>query len=75
MVFSWWDRLHRSACLNVPQSAIRVGVPAYANPQDNTFGNTLTLPFRRQRDYWTRIDGTPVLRNTSAVDTSSRLAE
>jgi len=75
VVFSWWDRLHRSACLNVPQSAIRVGVPAYADPQDNTFGNTLTLPFRRQRDYWRRIDGTPVQRNPAAVDTSSRLAE
>ncbi|MEO5739106.1 MAG: sterol desaturase family protein [Vicinamibacterales bacterium] len=75
VVFSWWDRLHRSACLNIPQSAIRVGVPAYANPQDHTFGNTLTLPFRHQRDYWRRIDGTPVQRDHAAVDTPSRLAE
>ena len=75
VVFSWWDRLHRSARLNIPQSAIRVGVPVYADPQDNTFANTLTLPFRRQRDYWRRIDGTPVQRDHAAVDTPSRLAE
>lgn len=54
VVFSWWDRLHRTLGLNVPQSAIVIGVPAYSDPADNTLWNALLLPFRRQRDYWRR---------------------
>lgn len=76
VVFSWWDRLHRSACLNIPQSAISVGVPAYADPQEHTFLNALALPFRRQRDYWRRGDGSPVRRDPAAVpDKRAGLAE
>jgi len=76
VVFSWWDRLHRSARLNIPQSAITVGVPAYVDPQDYTFRNALLLPFRHQRDYWRRTDGTPVQRDpAAAVDKRSSLAE
>jgi sterol desaturase/sphingolipid hydroxylase (fatty acid hydroxylase superfamily) len=53
-VFPWWDRLHRTLGLNIPQDAIEIGIPAYADAGDNRLGNTLTTPFRRQRDYWPR---------------------
>jgi hypothetical protein len=56
VVFSWWDRLHRTIGLNIPQSAITIGVPAYG-PDDNRFGQALLLPFRTQRNYWRRPDG------------------
>ncbi|KTD35199.1 sterol desaturase family protein [Legionella israelensis] len=52
VIFSFWDRLHRTIRLNVPQRAITIGVPAYAKPSDNTLSRLLLLPFKRQRHYW-----------------------
>jgi sterol desaturase/sphingolipid hydroxylase (fatty acid hydroxylase superfamily) len=59
-VFSWWDRLHRSLRLNVPQREIEIGVPGYALPADNRIGTLLGMPFHRQRAYWQQPDGTPM---------------
>lgn len=76
VVFSWWDRLHRTLGLNIPQSDIVIGIPAYADPADNRILNNLLLPFRRQRDYWRRLDGTPVERDRPTLpEKGSRLAE
>ena len=76
VVFSWWDRLHRTIGLNVPQADIVVGVPAYSGPDDNTISNTLLLPFRRQRDYWLLPDGTSVGRRSTVKSMDrSHLAE
>jgi sterol desaturase/sphingolipid hydroxylase (fatty acid hydroxylase superfamily) len=76
VVFSWWDRLHRTSNLNIPHSEILIGVPAYTNPDDNRLSRLLMLPFRPQRDYWRRVDGTVVSRNRAVVeDRPSRLAE
>ena len=51
-VFSWWDRLHGTVRLDVPQQAIVIGIPGYARPEDNRVLRCLALPFQRQRDYW-----------------------
>jgi sterol desaturase/sphingolipid hydroxylase (fatty acid hydroxylase superfamily) len=51
-VFPWWDRLHRTLGLNIPQADIVIGVPGYAHYADNRLGTTLAMPFRQQRDYW-----------------------
>jgi sterol desaturase/sphingolipid hydroxylase (fatty acid hydroxylase superfamily) len=67
VVFSWWDRLHRTIRLNIPQSDIVIGVPGYARRTDNGLWHGLLLPFRRQRDYWRRSDGTPVARERTAL--------
>jgi len=67
VVFPWWDRLHRSLRLNVPQSAIIIGIPAYQEPADNTLWNVLVLPFRRQRDYWRWPDGNQPVRDTATA--------
>jgi sterol desaturase/sphingolipid hydroxylase (fatty acid hydroxylase superfamily) len=76
VVLSWWDRLHRTLGLNVPQAEIAIGVPGYSNPADNTVWRSLLLPFGRQRDYWRRPDGTGVERHRAAATaTRSRLAE
>ena len=76
VVFSWWDRLHRTLGLNIPQSDIIVGVPGYSNPADNRVWNALLLPFCRQRDYWRRPDGTTVLRGRAdSPGRRTRLAE
>ena len=52
VVFPWWDRLHRTLGLNVPQPQIKIGVPGYSSPDDNRFMNVLLMPFRKQREYW-----------------------
>jgi len=51
-VFSWWDRLHGTLNLNVPQAEIDIGVPGYSGPQDNHILQLLLMPLRPQRSYW-----------------------
>lgn len=62
VVFSIWDRLHRTIRLNIEQSRISIGIPAYFDPRNNTVISTIVLPFSRQRDYWRTSDGRPVRR-------------
>jgi sterol desaturase/sphingolipid hydroxylase (fatty acid hydroxylase superfamily) len=57
VVFSCWDRLHRTLRLDVPHDAVVIGVPAYRSPGELTFGKLLALPFRRQRAWWRLPDG------------------
>lgn len=76
VVFSWWDRMHRSISLHIPQSSITIGVPGYSRPEDNRFWNTICMPFRRQREYWKRPDGTTVpTQNRSHNKRGGNLAE
>lgn len=74
-VFSFWDRLHRTLGLNIPQSQIVIGIPAYSQPEDNRIANALLLPFRKQRDYWRRPDGTIVRRELGTDLAATHLAE
>ncbi len=60
-VFSWWDRLHKSIRLNIPHKDIVIGVPGYYKPGDSNFGNLLLLPFKKQRDYWKKPDGSVLI--------------
>jgi sterol desaturase/sphingolipid hydroxylase (fatty acid hydroxylase superfamily) len=45
-LFSWWDRLHGTLRLDVPQSAITIGVVGFLEPRDVTLERSLALPFR-----------------------------
>ncbi|GAA3960327.1 sterol desaturase family protein [Allohahella marinimesophila] len=68
-VFSWWDRLHRTIRLDVPQQAVTIGVPGYSLPEDNRAAKLLGLPFQRQRAYWRRLDGRAMETRSDSVDT------
>jgi sterol desaturase/sphingolipid hydroxylase (fatty acid hydroxylase superfamily) len=68
VVFSLWDRLHRSLRLNVPQGAIIIGVPAYLLPGDNRTWPLLKLPFTRPRPYWRFPSGKVPLRPAAVPD-------
>jgi sterol desaturase/sphingolipid hydroxylase (fatty acid hydroxylase superfamily) len=57
VIFRWWDLMHGTLRLNVKQSDVVIGVPAYLEPQDNGFLNLVSLPFRKQRDYWRLSNG------------------
>ena len=75
-VFAWWDRLHRTLGLNIPQNEVIVGIPGYALPQDNRVTNALLMPFRKQRGYWRRSDGTVAERTRlPPTESSAYLAE
>ena len=52
VIFSFWDRLHRTLRLNVPQQDIHIGVPGYAAANDNRLKNVMMMSFRKQRRYW-----------------------
>lgn len=51
VIFSWWDRLHSTLNLDTPQSALNIGVPAYANAHELTPGKLLRLPFTKIRNW------------------------
>jgi sterol desaturase/sphingolipid hydroxylase (fatty acid hydroxylase superfamily) len=75
-VFTWWDKLHHTLGLNIPQDKVTVGIPAYTSPEDNRIPNALLMPFRKQRDYWRRSDGTVVERiEPPSLHRPSELAE
>jgi sterol desaturase/sphingolipid hydroxylase (fatty acid hydroxylase superfamily) len=57
VIFRWWDLIHGTLRLNVKQSDVVIGVPAYFGPEDNKFLNLLILPFRKPREYWRLPDG------------------
>jgi sterol desaturase/sphingolipid hydroxylase (fatty acid hydroxylase superfamily) len=76
VVFPWWDRLHRTLGLDIPQAEITIGVPGYSRPEDNRLWNATWLPFRRQRDDWRQPDGSVVEREAEArAGEPHRLAE
>jgi sterol desaturase/sphingolipid hydroxylase (fatty acid hydroxylase superfamily) len=45
-LFSWWDRLHGSLRLDVPQASITIGVEGCLRPEDVTLVRSLTRPLR-----------------------------
>lgn len=51
VIFSWWDRLNGSF-LELSESVIAIGVPGYANNEDNQLTKAVQAPFQKQRDYW-----------------------
>ena len=62
VVFPWWDRLHRTLRLNVPQAEVTIGIPGYSRPEDNRILGCLALPFQSQRDYWQAAAGARLRR-------------
>jgi sterol desaturase/sphingolipid hydroxylase (fatty acid hydroxylase superfamily) len=61
VVFPWWDWLHRTLRLNIPQSRVAIGIAGYSAPHDNRLWSLIRMPFTRQRDYWRRAGGEPAL--------------
>ncbi len=51
VIFSFWDRLHSTARLNVAQDTIVIGVPTYQNAEELTPGYLLKLPFTKIRQW------------------------
>ena len=74
VVFPWWDRLHRTLRLNVPQPQVTIGIPGYSRPKDNELLHSLLMPFRRQRDYWQGPQGRRLRREAALSAATGQLA-
>src|SRR5687767_13300692 len=44
VVLPWWDRLHRTLRLDIPQSQIIIGIPGYAQIADSRLREALLMP-------------------------------
>ena len=51
-LLSWWDMLHHTLVVDVPQDAITIGVSGWSDPRELTMGKLLAMPFGRQRSDW-----------------------
>ena len=58
--FAFWDHLHGSFRLDVPQEDIVIGVPGYRDPGELGFRDSIALPFVDQRDAWQSAPGREV---------------
>lgn len=68
-LFSWWDWLHRTMRLDVSQDSIRIGVPAWQDPDEVTLARILDMPFRPQREDWRDAQGQlRIERSTTSHD-------
>ncbi len=67
VVFRWWDSLHRTLRLNVPQQDIIIGVAGYLSPEHNRLWHLIVLPLRFSNNYWLWPDGTEPSQPPSAA--------
>ena len=67
VIFRWWDALHHTLKLNVPQQEIIIGVAGYLTPEENRLWNLVILPFKFSKNYWLGPDGTEPKRHPSAA--------
>ncbi len=74
VVLQWWDRLHRTRRLSIPQDEVTIGIPGYSAPQDNAVVNALMMPFRPQRDYWQGPQGKRLRRESLSSTANGQLA-
>jgi len=51
VIFSFWDRIHRTVRLNIHQNEIVTGVPSYADDKELTIGMLLKMPFTKVRNW------------------------
>jgi sterol desaturase/sphingolipid hydroxylase (fatty acid hydroxylase superfamily) len=66
-----WDWLHGTLRLDVPQSEITIGVPAYRDPRELGLAEILKLPFAEERPAW-QAQGREIKR-INHRDTETRL--
>jgi sterol desaturase/sphingolipid hydroxylase (fatty acid hydroxylase superfamily) len=69
-----WDWLHGTLKLNVPQSEITIGVPAYRQASEVGLTEILAMPFREQRPTWQLPDNGQPSRDFTPAPANQLLA-
>ena len=67
VIFRWWDSLHHTLRLNVPQRDIVIGVAGYQSPEHNRLWPLLVLPLKFSKNYWLWPDGSEPKRFSAAT--------
>jgi sterol desaturase/sphingolipid hydroxylase (fatty acid hydroxylase superfamily) len=65
-LLSWWDYLHNTMRLDVPQREITIGVPAYQDETSVTLPRLITLPLRHGGSDWVDAQGTDKIERSPA---------
>lgn len=52
VIFSLWDRIHKTFVSQIPQDEIQIGVSAYDNAKDQNLSRLLINPFVKQKNYF-----------------------
>jgi sterol desaturase/sphingolipid hydroxylase (fatty acid hydroxylase superfamily) len=73
VIFTFWDKLHKTTCLHVPQENIIIGVPSYMDPAEHTPIHLLALPFLPLRAWRLANGETP--ERTTPTGKKKELAE
>jgi sterol desaturase/sphingolipid hydroxylase (fatty acid hydroxylase superfamily) len=63
---SFWDWIHGTVRVDVPQEAVTIGVPAYREPL--TLTELLELPFVHQREAWRTTEGQIIKRDLRVLE-------
>jgi sterol desaturase/sphingolipid hydroxylase (fatty acid hydroxylase superfamily) len=74
VIFSFWDRIHRTIELDVPQQSIIIGVPDYRDPSELTFLDLILMPFKKLRK-WQLFDAGIFPQNKHALKDKEHLME
>src|SRR5918996_5271029 len=53
VIFTAWDRLHRTWRGEPPNETLTIGLPVWREPRELGAARLLAMPFRRQRPAWT----------------------
>jgi sterol desaturase/sphingolipid hydroxylase (fatty acid hydroxylase superfamily) len=61
-IFSWWDRLHQTLRVDLPQEQIEIGVAPYRDESELTVARLWIMPFQAQRE-WRLPGGEVPVRN------------
>ncbi len=73
-VFRWWDQIHRTLRIDIPQDALTIGVAAYRAEEELTFGKLFILPFRKQRAWQLPTEKFPTAHlNRSATSSHEQI--
>ncbi|MEJ7694112.1 sterol desaturase family protein [Daejeonella sp.] len=68
VIFSFWDRLHRTIRVNIHQDEILTGVPSYHDPAELTVPFLLKMPFTRIRPWPKDLNARPERKPASGED-------
>lgn len=70
-VLNWWDKLHRSSRMNIPQDKVEIGIPGYEKDRDHSVFQLLKMPFQKPRP-WQKTNGEVPRRAPEELDAPLR---
>ncbi|CAN5248542.1 sterol desaturase family protein [soil metagenome] len=67
VIFTFWDSLHKTLKLDIPQEELNIGMPSYRDLEELKIKDLLVMPFKKVRD-WKFPDGSIPSRDKLYID-------